>query len=150
MSHNLIIFAALIYALHNYYSKDFQFWMQGKKYFCWNHICNKLRLCLILTELDVLQLQMKYFLRKLSDWLITVGWDYVSELRPPTGPLFIPEWYVNLKSNGDDDAGWGKLLTPPLGLSGSPTSTDIWGKKEEWTTEWEFCLSVPEITSREL
>jgi hypothetical protein len=26
----------------------------------------------------------------LTDWLIMMGWDYVSELRPPTGLLFIP------------------------------------------------------------
>jgi hypothetical protein len=26
----------------------------------------------------------------LIDWLIMMGWDYVSELRPPTGLLFLP------------------------------------------------------------
>jgi hypothetical protein len=26
----------------------------------------------------------------------------------------------------DDDAGWGKLLTLPPGLSGNPTSRNIW------------------------
>jgi hypothetical protein len=29
----------------------------------------------------------------LIDWLIMMGWDYVSELRPPTGLLFIP-WVI--------------------------------------------------------
>jgi hypothetical protein len=39
-----------------------------------------------------------------------MGWDYVSELRPPTGLLFISGWYMNMESRGDDDdddAGWG-------------------------------------------
>jgi hypothetical protein len=26
---------------------------------------------------------------------MTMGWDYVSELRPPAGLLFIPRWYVS-------------------------------------------------------
>jgi hypothetical protein len=44
-------------------------------------------------------------------------WD-VSELRPPTGLLFIPGWYVSVASHGGNDAGWGKLLTRPPELSG--------------------------------
>jgi hypothetical protein len=35
---------------------------------------------------------------------------------------------MNMKSHGDDDAGWGYLLTQPPQLSGSPSSRDIWGK----------------------
>jgi hypothetical protein len=31
-----------------------------------------------------------YRLTLCLDWLIMMGWDYVSELRPPTGLLFIP------------------------------------------------------------
>jgi hypothetical protein len=31
------------------------------------------------------------------DWLIMMGWDYVSELLPPMGLLFIPWWYVNME-----------------------------------------------------
>jgi hypothetical protein len=46
--------------------------------------------------------------------------------------LFIPQVNVSMDSHGgggdddDDDAGWGKLLTRPLELSGNPTSRDIW------------------------
>jgi hypothetical protein len=35
---------------------------------------------------------------------------------------------MSMERNGDDDAGWGKLLTHPPELSGNPTSRDIWGK----------------------
>jgi hypothetical protein len=31
-----------------------------------------------------------------------------------------------VENHGDDNAGWGKLLTRPLELSGKPTSRDIW------------------------
>jgi hypothetical protein len=31
-----------------------------------------------------------------------------------------------MQSLGDDDPGWGKLLTCPPELSGNPTSRDIW------------------------
>jgi hypothetical protein len=27
--------------------------------------------------------------------IMSMGWDYVSELRPPTGLLFIPRWYMS-------------------------------------------------------
>jgi hypothetical protein len=30
------------------------------------------------------------------------------------------------RHGGDDDAGWGKLLTRPPELSGNPTSIDSW------------------------
>jgi hypothetical protein len=37
----------------------------------------------------------------------------VSELQPPTDLLFIPRVTESMQSLGDDDAGWGKLLTCP-------------------------------------
>jgi hypothetical protein len=40
-------------------------------------------------------------------WLIMMGWDYVSELRPPTGLLFIPQVICGMEGHGDDDAGCG-------------------------------------------
>jgi hypothetical protein len=36
-----------------------------------------------------------------------------------------------MESHGDDDAGWGKLLTRPPELSGNPTSRDIWERVGE-------------------
>jgi hypothetical protein len=54
-----------------------------------------------------------------------MGWD-VTEPRPPPGQLVIPRVNVSVQSHGGDDAGWGKLLTRPLELSGNPTSRVIW------------------------
>jgi hypothetical protein len=31
---------------------------------------------------------------------MSVGWDYVSELRPANGILFIPRWCMNMESDG--------------------------------------------------
>jgi hypothetical protein len=42
------------------------------------------------------------------------------------GLLFIPWVIVSMESHGDDDAGWGELLTHPPELSGNPTGRDIW------------------------
>jgi hypothetical protein len=42
----------------------------------------------------------------LIDWLFMMRWDYVSELRPPTGLLFIPRVNMSMDSHGDDYAGW--------------------------------------------
>jgi hypothetical protein len=27
-----------------------------------------------------------------------MGWDYISELRPPTGLLLIPRWYMSVQN----------------------------------------------------
>jgi hypothetical protein len=43
----------------------------------------------------------------LINWLIMIGWDYVSELRSSADLLFVPGWYVSMESHGDDDACWG-------------------------------------------
>jgi hypothetical protein len=55
-----------------------------------------------------------------------IGGVRVSELRPPIGLLFIPRVNESMQSLGDDDPGWGKLLTCQPELSGNPTSRDIW------------------------
>jgi hypothetical protein len=39
---------------------------------------------------------------------------------------FSLRWYMRVKSHGDDNAAWRKLLTRPTELCGSPTSRDIW------------------------
>jgi hypothetical protein len=38
---------------------------------------------------------------------------------------------VSIESHGDDDAGWGKLLTDPPEVSGNCTSRDIWAREGE-------------------
>jgi hypothetical protein len=80
----------------------------------------------------------------LIDWLIMMGWDCL-RIAATKGPI------VHRPSDmwhGEPWWSWyrlGWLLTRPLELSGSPTSRDIWGKLEEWTKEWQFCISVSEI-----
>jgi hypothetical protein len=32
--------------------------------------------------------------------LMSMGWDYASELRPLTGLLFTPRWYMSIESHG--------------------------------------------------
>jgi hypothetical protein len=32
--------------------------------------------------------------------IMSMLWDYVSELRPPSGLLFIPRWYMSMESHG--------------------------------------------------
>jgi hypothetical protein len=72
--------------------------------------------------------QVQLLINWLTHWLImSMGWEYVSEPRPSTGVLFIPQvTYEHEEPWWDDDAGWGKLLTRPLELSGNPTSRVIW------------------------
>jgi hypothetical protein len=33
--------------------------------------------------------------------IMSVGWDYLSELRPPTGMLFVPRWYMSMENHGE-------------------------------------------------
>jgi hypothetical protein len=32
--------------------------------------------------------------------IMSMGWDYVSELRPPTGLLLIPTWHMSMENHG--------------------------------------------------
>jgi hypothetical protein len=59
--------------------------------------------------------------------ITAMGWDYVSEIRPQTGLLFIPQMiHKHAEPWWNDDIYIGKLLTPPQELSGNPTSRCIW------------------------
>jgi hypothetical protein len=78
--------------------------------------------------------------------ILSVGWAYVSELRPPTGLLFIhqvmyvhgePRW-INIDK--------GKLPIRPPELSGHPTSNHLVVSQEEllkklWFSPFELSLS---------
>jgi hypothetical protein len=58
-------------------------------------------------------------------------WNYVSELRPPTGLLFIPRWFMSMEE-------WyrqGKLLIRPPELSGNSTSSHLVAKQKELAKE---------------
>jgi hypothetical protein len=57
------------------------------------------------------------------------GGNSVSEMRPPTGPLFIPQV---MHMDGEpwwSDIDRAKLLICPLELSSNPTSSDLGGRK---------------------
>jgi hypothetical protein len=54
--------------------------------------------------------------------IMMMGWDYVSELQPPTGLLFIPQVIYEHVESWMNDIDRGKLLIHPSELSGNPTS----------------------------
>jgi hypothetical protein len=53
--------------------------------------------------------------------IMSIGWDYVSELQPPLGP----RCYMS------SDIDSGKLLIRPLELSGNHTSSHLVAKQEK-------------------
>jgi hypothetical protein len=68
--------------------------------------------------------------------LMSMGWDYVSELRPPTGLLFIHqvihehgEWWWN-------DVDRGKLKIRPTEFSGNPTKRVLVASRRNGRREW--------------
>jgi hypothetical protein len=84
--------------------------------------------------------------------IMSMGWDYVSEPRPPTGLFSIPRWLWRAM-----------VLMMPAGETPNSSTRALWqsyqqshlgarkrnGRRsknfKEWTKEWEFCLSVSEI-----
>jgi hypothetical protein len=62
--------------------------------------------------------------RPLMMMIMSMGHD-VSELRPPTGLLFIPQVTDDHGQPWWNDINTGKLLIRPTGLSGKPTSRVI-------------------------
>jgi hypothetical protein len=56
---------------------------------------------------------------------MSMEWDYVSELRPPTSLLFIPQVIYEHGELRWNDVGRGKFLISPAELSGDPTSKAI-------------------------
>jgi hypothetical protein len=57
--------------------------------------------------------------------IMSMGQDYVSELRPPTGLLFIPQVIYEHGEPWWNDISRGKLLIRPQELSGNPTSRHL-------------------------
>jgi hypothetical protein len=53
---------------------------------------------------------------------MSMGWDYVSELRPPTGLLFIPQVIYEHEEQLRNDNDMWKLLIRLPELSDKPTS----------------------------
>jgi hypothetical protein len=63
--------------------------------------------------------------------IMLVGRDYVSELRPPTGLLFIPRVMCEHGQQLWDNIDKRKLLIRPPELSGNPTSHHPVASREE-------------------
>jgi hypothetical protein len=62
---------------------------------------------------------------------MSMWWDYVSVLRPPTGLLFIPQIICEYGEPQWNDIDRGKLLIRQLELSGNPTSSHLVADQEE-------------------
>jgi hypothetical protein len=54
--------------------------------------------------------------------IMLIGWDYTSELPPPTCLLFIPQVTYEHGEPWWDDINRGKLLIHPPEFSGNPTA----------------------------
>jgi hypothetical protein len=67
----------------------------------------------------------------ISSSSMSMEWNYVSELWPPTGLLFIPRWFMSMEE-------WyrqGKLLIRRPELSGNSTSSYLVAKQKELANE---------------
>jgi hypothetical protein len=62
--------------------------------------------------------------------IMSMGRDHVSELRPPTGLLFIPQVIYEHGEPWWNDNDRGKLIHPPE-LSGNPTSSHLVARQEK-------------------
>jgi hypothetical protein len=63
--------------------------------------------------------------------IMSMGWDYVSELRPPTGLLFIPHVTYERGQPWWNDIDSGRLLIRPLEFPDNPTSSYPVAKQEK-------------------
>jgi hypothetical protein len=71
--------------------------------------------------------------------LMLTGWDYVSELRPPTGLLFIPQVIYEYGEPRWNDMDSGKLNNPPE-LCDNSTRSNLVAKQEGNGTEKRWIL----------
>jgi hypothetical protein len=71
--------------------------------------------------------------------IMSVGWDCFSELWPPMSLLFITQMIWAWTWWNDVDGG--KLPIHPPDLSGKPTSSHLVASRRNWWKEWEFGLA---------
>jgi hypothetical protein len=73
--------------------------------------------------------------------IMSMGWDYVCELWPQTGLLFISQMiYEHGEPWWNYVTDRGKLLICPPELSGNPTSSHLVASRRNGQKEWEFGL----------
>jgi hypothetical protein len=70
--------------------------------------------------------------------IMSMGWDYVCELRPPTGLLFVPQIHENVQPWWNDDREKHLIHAPEL--SGNPTSSHLVAKQEELVKEMNLAF----------
>jgi hypothetical protein len=63
--------------------------------------------------------------------IMSIGRDYISELQPPTGLLFIPQVIYEHGETWWNDIDRGKILIRQPEFSGSPTSSHLVANQEE-------------------
>jgi hypothetical protein len=74
--------------------------------------------------------------------IMSTGWDYVSELWPPTGLLSSPRWYTSMENHGamisKGENSWSDHQNSPTILPAESTSSKAGGIGEGSN---EFCLA---------
>jgi hypothetical protein len=78
--------------------------------------------------------------------IMSMGWDYVSEFRPPTGLLFIPWWYMSTENHGWMILTWENSWFVHQNASGKTNSSHLVTKlgklvKEMMHVAYEIFLS---------
>jgi hypothetical protein len=73
---------------------------------------------------------------------MSMGWDYVSELRPPTGLLFVTQVIYEHGEQCWSNIDRGRLLIRPPELSGNHKSSHLVAKQEELAKEMNFALEA--------
>jgi hypothetical protein len=63
--------------------------------------------------------------------IMSMRWDYVSELRPQTSLLFIPRWYKSMENHGEMPAGENSWLVHQSFLVILPAESSG-SKQREW------------------
>jgi hypothetical protein len=82
--------------------------------------------------------------------IMSMGWDYVSELRPRTGLLFTPQVTYEHGEPWSNNVDRWRLLTRPPELSGNPTNSNLVasrrnGRKEWWIWLYEIFCSYLQV-----
>jgi hypothetical protein len=86
--------------------------------------------------------------------ILSMEWGYVSELRPPTGLLFIPRWYMSMKIHGGiistGENSWfvhhNSLAILPAQPSSSKAEGTGGGNDEFFLTKYLFHTSKVSLT----
>jgi hypothetical protein len=109
--------------------------------------CNLVRLC----DFPGYFIWSDPILRQISViiMVMSMGWDYISELLPLTDLLFIPNVIHEHGEPWWNDINIGKLQIPSPELSGNPVSRRLVASRKNWRRKWliwprDVFLFIPE------